>query len=175
MQGRLRTRPGRDLATIFFHIRTERDAKTRRSWQRRARIALAAVPGLTDAERHEICAVWSRLDCSRIDSPAMRKLLGSGSAAPEYATIPAKSVMRVGFDQHGKATRRRRRAGLPGMAALYADAANDAPPRAVRLALVKSDATSMNHGACHAQSRSDGASAAASADLNGHDAAGDNP
>lgn len=140
MQGRSRTRRGADLATIFFHIRTERDAKTRRSWQRRARIALAAVPGLTDAERHEICAVWSRLDCSRIDSPAMRKLLGHGPAAPEYATIPARSVMSARFDADGKAIRRKRRRGLSGLAALYADAANDAPPRAVRLFLVKTDA-----------------------------------
>ncbi|MBS0316672.1 MAG: hypothetical protein JSR49_06060 [Proteobacteria bacterium] len=165
MLGRSRTRPGRDLATIFFHIRTERDAKTRRSWQRRARIALAAVPGLTDAERHEIIAVWSRLDCSRIDSPAMRKLLGSGPVAPDYATIPAKSVMSARFDADGKATRRRRRPGLPGLAALHADAANDAPPRVVRLRLVR----------LAARSPDSAASAAAPAGSDDHEAAGESP
>jgi hypothetical protein len=34
-----RTRPTDDLSYIFFNIKTCRDPKTRRSWQRRARLA----------------------------------------------------------------------------------------------------------------------------------------
>ena len=105
MQGRSRTKPGLGLATIFFHIRTTRDKATRRSWQRRARLALAQMDWLTPAERHEICAVWSRADAVRIDSPAMRKLMGNRAPRSEWETIPARSVMRARFDGAGRRRR----------------------------------------------------------------------
>ena len=61
-----------DLPLIFFKIRASRDKATRRSWQRRARLALASLDGLTPAERHEIMCVWSRPDVCRIDGTSER-------------------------------------------------------------------------------------------------------
>ena len=121
MQGRERSRPGQDLATIFFNIRTTRNIATRRSWQRRARQALAQRADLTPAERHEIAAVWSRTDCARFDSPALRKLLGVSGPAHEWETIPASSAMRARFDAGGQRPAKKK----PGLARLdFGDAAN---------------------------------------------------
>lgn len=92
------SKPDQPLSTIFYRIREARDKATRRSWQRRARLALAKVPGLTDAERHEIAAVWSRPDSMRYDSPALRKLLGFRCPALPGQTIPAHRAMRCAFD-----------------------------------------------------------------------------
>ena len=97
MQGKPRTSAGHDLAFIFFKIRETRCTKTRRSWQRRARMALAQRPDLSPAERHEICAVWSRMDCHRVNSPAMSKLQGKEHAPRDYQTITAKSCTRKAF------------------------------------------------------------------------------
>lgn len=104
--------PG-DLSLIFFKIRTTRDRSTRRSLQRRARIALAQVTGLTDAERHEIASVWAQRDLTNIDSPALRKLLGDRRAAHDWETIPAKRFTRRSTDVKKPGRTRR-------------DAANDA-------------------------------------------------
>lgn len=125
MQGRSRTKPGLGLATIFFHIRTTRDKATRRSWQRRARLALAQIDWLTPAERHEICAVWSRPDAVRIDSAAMRKLMGSSAPRSEWETIPARSVMRARFDGAGRRRRRIRNPELCRPGLWHGEPAND--------------------------------------------------
>lgn len=101
MRGKERTRPTDDLSYIFFKIRETRDDKTRRSWQRRARLALAKRTDLTPAERHEVCAVWSRSDCQHIDSPALSKCLGLNHIKFE-GTAPAQSVMRRRFDSEGQ-------------------------------------------------------------------------
>lgn len=102
-----------DLAYIFFNIRTSRDTATRRSWQRRAREALAKVAHLTDAERHEVAAVWSKPNCNHIDSPALRKLQGRTDGAHEWETVSAKRF-----------TRRATGAKKPGITR-HAEASND--------------------------------------------------
>jgi len=76
MRVRELTRPNSGLAHIFWNIRSERRPNVRRSWQRRARQALATRGDLTPAEQHEVIAVWSRHDCHLIDSPALRKITG---------------------------------------------------------------------------------------------------
>lgn len=101
MQGKELTRPGKDLAYIFFKIRAYRDKATRRSWQRRARLALADRTDLTPAERHEIMCVWSRSDCHLIDSPAMSKLLQRPHIQFE-GTTPAVRVTRAKFTSDGQ-------------------------------------------------------------------------
>lgn len=83
-----------DLSLIFWKLRTTRDKPTRRSLQRRARIALSGVPLLTPSERHEVLCVWSSRDLDRIDSPALRKLLGRTTGPMEHETIPAKRYTR---------------------------------------------------------------------------------
>lgn len=93
-----------DLPLIFWHIRAARDDSTRRSWQRRARLALASREDLTPAERIEIAAVWSRPDCDRYDSPALRKITGQKAALPEYQRIPARQAIRAGLAQRGSRT-----------------------------------------------------------------------
>ena len=126
MRGKARTPKSNvsDLATIFFRIRTTRDAPTMRSWQRRARLALAQRIDLTPAQRHEIMCVWRRSDCHLIDSPAMRALLrADGSAASEWETAPARQHMRASFDAAGE---RVARAKKPGHARLdFGVPAND--------------------------------------------------
>ena len=94
MQGKPRTAAGHELAFIFFKIRETRCIKTRRSWQRRARLALVQRPDLSPSERHEICAVWSRMDCHRVNSPAMSKLQGKSHAPSVCQTITARSCTR---------------------------------------------------------------------------------
>lgn len=101
MRGKELTRPTDDLSYIFFKIRETRDTRTRRSWQRRARLALAKRSDLTPQERHEICSVWSRSDCQHIDSPALSKCLGVRHIKFE-GTAPASAVMRKRFDLTGQ-------------------------------------------------------------------------
>lgn len=101
MQGKERTRPTDDLFYIFFNIRATRDPKTRRSWQRRARIALSKRLDLSPAERHEVCAVWSKSDCHLIDSPALSKCLGRAHIRFD-GTRPASTVLRKHFDTDNK-------------------------------------------------------------------------
>lgn len=101
MRGIELTRPTDDLAYIFFKIRESRWQNVRRSWQRRARLALAKRTDLTPAERHEVCAVWSKSDCSRIDSPALSKCLGRKHIKFE-GSRPASSVVRRRFDVDGQ-------------------------------------------------------------------------
>ena len=90
-----------DLSLIFFKLRTTRDRATRRSLQRRARLALNQVPTLTPAERHEVCAVWSRRDMGNIDSPAMRKLLKQ-DGPHDWQTVPVKRYTRMAMKKPGK-------------------------------------------------------------------------
>lgn len=94
MHGLSRTPDTLDLNLIFFKIRETRDLKTRRSWQRRARIALALRDDLSHSERHEICAVWSQRNVHQIDSPALSKLHGKAHAPRPEQTISAKSFTR---------------------------------------------------------------------------------
>lgn len=124
MQGRARTQPTDNLSAIFWHIRTERDSRTRRSWQRRARQALATLD-LTPAERHEVMAVWSRPDNARIDSPALRKLTGQPRGPGDWQTRPARSVTRARFDDAGQPTRARKKAGSPRLDFTLWTAVND--------------------------------------------------
>lgn len=112
MRGKALTPKTSTFSHIFWHIRTARAGSSlRRSWQRRARLALAALNWLTPAERHEIMCVWSRGDAHQIDSPALRKLLaGTGSRVPLQAhewQKPARGYLRAGFRPDGQPTRRR--------------------------------------------------------------------
>jgi hypothetical protein len=92
MRGIELTRPTDDLAYIFFKIRESRWQNVRRSWQRRARLALAKRTDLTPAERHEVCAVWS-------------KCLGRTHIKFE-GSRPASSVLRRRFDVDGQPVER---------------------------------------------------------------------
>lgn len=98
MQGKPRSQKSEDLPYIFFKIRESRCTKTRRSWQRRARLALAKRVDLTEAERHEICCVWSKSNVGQIDSPAMSKLQGKEHRPQPHQTISARSCTRRRFD-----------------------------------------------------------------------------
>jgi hypothetical protein len=100
-QGKAKTLKTDDLSYIFFKIRETRDSKVRRSWQRRARLALAKRTDLTPAEQHEVCAVWSKSDCNRIDSPALSKCLGRKHIKFE-GSRPASCVVRKLFDDQGQ-------------------------------------------------------------------------
>lgn len=97
-QGKSRSVNTLDLSFIFFKIRETRCSKTRRSWQRRARLALAQRDDLTPAERHEICSVWSKPNVHQIDSPAMCKLHGKEHRPQPHQTISARSCTRRRFE-----------------------------------------------------------------------------
>lgn len=97
MQGKPRSIKSDDLPYIFFQIRATRCPKTRRSWQRRARLALAQRTDLTAAEQHEICSVWSRSNVHQIDSPALSKLHGEKHRPQPHQTVTAKSCTRRRF------------------------------------------------------------------------------
>lgn len=97
MQGKPRSIKSDDLHYIFFQIRATRCSKTRRSWQRRARLALAKREDLTPAERHEICSVWSRSNVRQIDSPALSKLFNREHRAEPHQTVTARSCTRRRF------------------------------------------------------------------------------
>lgn len=142
MQGKERTRPSLDLGHIFYNIRTIRCIKTRRSWQRRARLALAQRLDLTPAERHEIMCVWSLHDSHTVRSPALAKLLGSTINAEYQHKQP---TLRAAFDAQGQ---KPAGAKKPGLARLdFGYAANDAiaytqrmPQRSQRLCIHASNA-----------------------------------
>jgi hypothetical protein len=120
MRGRELTRPTNDLGLIFWHIRTSRVTNTRRSWQRRARQALAKRDDLTPAERHEVMCTWSREDCHMVRSPAMAKLLGQ-PINTNYQHKPP--TLRARFESNGQKPDVKK----PGQTRLhYGDAANDA-------------------------------------------------
>lgn len=126
MRGQKLTATGNDLSYIFYCIRSERRANVRRSWQRRARIELKKLPFLTDAERHEIACVWSRRDCSSIDSPALRKLYNAASRSENYRKqphqrTPASCYMRASFQANGAAKAKKK----PEQVRPSAGAAND--------------------------------------------------
>jgi hypothetical protein len=97
-QGKSRSVNTLDLSFIFFKIRETRCSKTRRSWQRRARLALAKRTDLTPAEKHEICSVWSKMNVQQINSPAMSKLRGVDHAPRPDQTISARSCTRRSFN-----------------------------------------------------------------------------
>jgi hypothetical protein len=98
-QGKPRSCSTLDLSFIFFKIRETRCPKTRRSWQRRARIALAKREDLTPADQHEICSVWSKSNCHLIDSPAMSKLKGIEHRPRAEQTISARSCTRRSIER----------------------------------------------------------------------------
>jgi hypothetical protein len=98
VRGKARTPKVTDLAFIFFKLRTSRDSSDRRSWQRRARLALAQRLDLSPAERHEIACVWSQPGVGLIDSPALRKLHARSNGPAEYETTPARQFTRARFD-----------------------------------------------------------------------------
>lgn len=146
MRGRELTRPTTDLGLIFFHIRTTRDIKTRRSWQRRARLALAQRADLSPAERHEVMCVWSRADSHLIHSDALNKLLGTRHKAYALHLKHKTPTLRARFDATGRLSREKK----PGFTRLYfGDAANssvyilDTPPRWL-------DHDTLSPTACHA-------------------------
>lgn len=112
MQGKSRSKKTASLSYIFFKIRSTRDTPTRRSWQRRARLALDALDYLTPAERHEISACWSKSDVTRINSPALRKLFSRKDDGSDWETIPAKKMMRAAFDADGQKIPRTKKPGL---------------------------------------------------------------
>lgn len=113
MHGKALTRSSHDLPFLFYKIRCCRKGSAeRRSWQRRARIALAALDWLTPAERHEIMCVWSRINVSNIDSPALRKFIAHGTGKPAGPAFegqkPCRNYMRAGFNADGSPKRQRR-------------------------------------------------------------------
>ena len=112
-----------DLSLIFWKLRTTRDTPTRRSLQRRARLALAQVESLTDSERHEVAVVWARRNVGQIDSPALRKLHTRTGGPIDGEFKPAKQFTR-------RATGKKK----PGHA--RPDAANDAHFNLAQLSLV---------------------------------------
>ena len=119
-QGKARTPATDDLARIFYAIRTSRSGPIRRSWQRRARLALDNFyPDLTPAERHEVCCVWSRKDCDRIASKALRKVNGSSrnGIVNDWEHLNARQFMRAGFDSEGQPTRKKKKPGIARLAA----------------------------------------------------------
>lgn len=96
---------------------------------RRARLALADIEHLTDADRHEIMCVWSRRDVAQIDSRAMDKL--RGQTRPNIDGLkPAAPYLKAGFvDGKKKPPMYRINAAKP--------AANDAAwPHPVQLSLI---------------------------------------
>ena len=127
-----------DLPLIFYKIRTVRTAAERRSWQRRARIALAARSDLTDYERHEIAAVWSKPDPERYDSPALRKLLNQSPEPARWQNKDAHAATRAAFDPVTGAKRAKQpKHGTESRRLNFGSAANDAAwPHPVQLALI---------------------------------------
>jgi len=119
--------PGHQLPMIFYKIRAARTQSTRRSWQRRARLSLAQIPTLTDADRHEIMVVWSHPASHRINSPAMYKL--TGRPPLHDADIDAATLYRARFDATGNTIPHKSAdAKKPGLARPFAyctTAAND--------------------------------------------------
>lgn len=103
-----------DLSMIFFKIRESRCMKTRRSWMRRARIALAKLENLTDQDRHEIICVWSRSNASQIASEAMKKVLPRLPHHLEGKTLKSGCFLRQRFDHDGS---RIKKPSLRGLAA----------------------------------------------------------
>ena len=119
--------PGQQLPMIFYKIRAARTQSTRRSWQRRARLILDAIPHLTDQERHEIMVSWSHPACHRVNSPAMHKL--TGRPPMPNADIDPRTLYRAAFDADGKQlSRQSQDAKKPELVRLidHGPAANDA-------------------------------------------------
>jgi len=90
-----------DLARIFWEIRQCRCSNVRRSWMRRARLALAKRSDLTDQERHEIICCWSRREVEHIASPALAKL-HKRPIDKAYQQFPARRYCRARFTLLGK-------------------------------------------------------------------------
>lgn len=89
-----------DLSRIFWEIRMCRKANVRRSWMRRARLALAKRSDLTAAERHEIMCCWSRAEVCHIASPALAKL-HKRPIDKACQHIPCRRYLRARFTQTG--------------------------------------------------------------------------
>ncbi len=106
MRGKSLTPDNSNLSFIFYKIRTTRaGTPLRRSWQRRARIALAKLDWLTPAERHEIACIWSRQDCQRYNSPALRKYMETTHGKPSFiveAQKPVRPCLRASFTASGQ-------------------------------------------------------------------------
>lgn len=108
MRGTALTPKTNELSYIFFKIREARQHNVRRSWLRRARIALESRTDLTPAERHEIICVRSQSNVVRIASPALEKFNGSpADSFCEWQKQPARQYMRKGFDVDGQPTRKK--------------------------------------------------------------------
>lgn len=99
------TPPTAELSRIFWEIRMCRVANVRRSWMRRARLALAKRSDLSDRERHEIMCCWSRREVGHIASPALAKLnkLPIDKACQH---LPASRYLRARFTERGEAITR---------------------------------------------------------------------
>lgn len=106
-----------DLSLIFFKIRESRCTSTRRSWMRRARIALAKLENLTDKDRHEIICVWSRNDTHQIASESLKKVLPRLPHNDTLKTDLSSRYYRRRFNHDGSAIKK---------PALSGFAANDA-------------------------------------------------
>jgi hypothetical protein len=94
-----------DLSRIFWEIRQCRVPNLRRSWMRRARLALAANHRLTDAQRHEVMCVWSRRECSQIFSEALGLVTGNAPSRA-FCHLRAKRYLRARFMPDGQAISR---------------------------------------------------------------------
>jgi hypothetical protein len=143
MQGQQRTKKTEDLSLIFFNIRASREAKTRRSWMRRARLALDKRDDLTAAERHEIMAVWSQRGVSHINSAALDKLHGSKNPGElmDWHNNPASKFLRASFLPNGEKKPRTKKPDAIAAVRLHSHfgpAANDSSPGPVKLRLVAS-------------------------------------
>ena len=138
MKGKSLSNDKAELPLIFYKIRTVRTNAERRSWQRRARIALAARSDLTEAERHEVAAVWSKPDPERYDSPALRKLLGQAPKPERWQTKDAHAVTRAAFDRRtGERRNKQPKQATECKRLNFGSAANeDTWPRPVQLVLI---------------------------------------
>jgi hypothetical protein len=96
-----------------------RRANVRRSWMRRARMALAMRSDLTAAERHEIMCVWSRAEVSHIASPALSKVL-KRPIDKACQHLPYRRYLRARFTERGDAITR-----LAAPRMVVREAAND--------------------------------------------------
>jgi hypothetical protein len=138
-QGQARTAKSDYLNFIFFKIRSCRDDKQRRSWLRRARLALGKRDYLTPAERHEVIVTWSRRDVSNVYSPALAKVLGHAypAARRDWHNLDAASLARAGFDGDGnKRAKRPRPDYVQTWQIDHGPASNEAWPQPVQLRLI---------------------------------------
>lgn len=137
-----------DLSFIFFKIRETRCPNTRRSWMRRARIALAKLENLTDQDRHEIICVWSRSNACQIASEAMQKVLPRLPQHDDRKTLKSRCFLRQRFDANGSRIKKPSMRGLAVNDPIFnADYSADRINRPLENVPLRPAYCTLNHGA----------------------------